>query len=115
MSIYTTVGCDIVKVARITKLLENKSVYEKIFQKSELARFESQHLAGIFAGKESVLKALGIESHRWLDIEIINEKNGKPIVKLANSLHDENIVSMDISISHEDDYAIAFVSVLRKK
>jgi len=107
MSIYTTVGCDIVKIARIKKLLKDKTIYEKIFHKSELARFEAQHLAGIFAGKESVFKALGIASDRWLDIEIAAYTNGKPFIKLASAL--------DISISHEEDYAIAVVSVLRKK
>ncbi len=47
----------------------------------------------------------------WKDIEIIDDKEGKPYVHLYGI--DENIFeSIDISISHCKEYAIAYVVAL---
>jgi holo-[acyl-carrier protein] synthase len=115
MYIYTSIGCDIVKISRIKKILNEKTIYEKIFHKSELEYFESRHLAGIFAGKEATFKALGLKHDQWLDIEIKSDISGKPKIKLSSKLRSRKIISIDLSISHEDEYAIAIVSVLKKK
>ena len=75
-----------------------------------------QSYAVRFAAKEAVYKALspgedGFTS--WQDVEVKRLENGKPVVHLSGGLAkyastkgigDENI---EISLSHDDDYAIA--------
>lgn len=75
----------------------------KIFLESELKDTESSHLAGIFAAKEAVVKALGLPSGSWHKIEIAYEKNGRPKVRVWG----KKIKSCDLSISHAGDYAVA--------
>jgi len=60
------VGTDIVKIARISKLTDREK--KKIFQPTEINK-SLNNLAGIFAAKEAVKKALGTDID-WLDIEI---------------------------------------------
>ena len=115
MILYTSVGCDIVKISRIKKILKHKDIYEKVFHKSELEKFDARHLAGIFAVKEASFKALDLKNDQWLDIEIVSKENGKPLIKFSNNIGQKTIHSIDVSISHEDDYAIAVVSVLKNK
>jgi|TARA_Y100000310_G_scaffold345654_1_gene467768 NAD(P)H-hydrate epimerase len=94
------IGTDIVKVSRISKLgMQEK---KKVFQPTEIDKNASS-LAGIFAAKEAVKKALGTDIG-WLDIEIRKNKNGKPTINLKNN---KNIKEKELSIAHDGDYAIA--------
>lgn len=115
-------GVDIVKVDRIEKILENKrkSFCRRIFTKDEINYIEKRNyniktVSGLFAAKEAVSKAIGtgIGQIGWKDIEIIHNSKGKPIVKLSskgwNKITNFKINTFDISISHEEEYAIAFV------
>ncbi len=71
-----------------------------------------ESLAGIFAAKEAVIKALGGKAGDWHKIEIIKNKNGRPEIKLLELNVNDKIISQDISISHDGDYAIAVVIFL---
>ncbi|MEW8974394.1 MAG: holo-ACP synthase [Tissierellaceae bacterium] len=115
-------GVDIVKIERIKEILDNRkeSLYEKIFTVKEIAYIENRGnnpstVAGLFASKEAVSKALGtgIGKVSWKDIEVLHNKNGKPFIniseKISSILDELNIEEIDISISHEEEYAIAFV------
>jgi len=102
------IGVDIVFVPRFEKLLTNEAFVKKIFHPSESKRFEAEHLAGIFAAKEAFFKAVK-EAPTWLDVEIKKEASGKPALVLSNDLKDE--LSVDVSISHDGEYAIAVVLV----
>lgn len=74
-------------------------------------------IAGKFAAKEALLKALGIGFSRGLgrltEIEVVKDAVGKPSVKtygLVNDLiNQKNITNIEVSISHDSEYAIAFV------
>lgn len=115
-------GVDIVNVGRIDKiLLDNRQqFYNKIFTIEEINYIkEKGHkattVAGLFAAKEAVSKALGtgIGVLGWKDVEILHEPKGRPYVnftergkKIADKL---GIGEIQISISHETEYAIAFV------
>ena len=72
-------------------------------------------LAARFAAKEAVLKALGAcdKGISWQEIEILAEKNGKPLVILSGKAKleaDEYAISrINISLSHSENYAVAFV------
>lgn len=113
-------GVDIVNVNRISRILIGKKdrFYEKIFTEKEIEYISKKGhkpttIAGIFAAKEAVSKALGtgIGIVGWKDIEILHTSNGKPYVNFTmKKIIDElGIVEIQLSISHEVDYAIAFV------
>ena len=116
-----TTGVDIVKIKRITDILgrNQPGFYRKVFTEREIEYIESKNndpktVAGIFASKEAVSKLIGtgIGYISWKDIEILHNKKNRPYIslnqKLSNMLSLLNLNSIDLSISHEDDYAIAF-------
>ena len=71
----------------------------------------AQHFAARFAGKEAVIKALsGMDLYLERNkIEILNQENGRPY--LIFHTNNEKILQLksDISLSHSDTSAIAFV------
>ena len=70
----------------------------------------------LFAGKEAISKALGtgIGSIGWQDMEILHDELGRPQVRISDEiLSRHRMNSLEISISHERDYAIAFVVGLK--
>lgn len=105
-------GIDIVHIPRIERLIENKSAINKIFSKKELKIPTPEHLAGIFALKEAFFKALKIKP-KWLMIEITNKSNGEPKINISNELN-INPINISYSISHENEYAIANVTILKE-
>ncbi len=109
-------GCDLVEIKRFKKSLERGGgrFLDKIFLSQELATSEKiETLAGIFSVKEAVIKALELKAGDWQKIEIIKDKNGRPEIKMLNL--DKHIISQDISISHDGDYAMAVVVFLLKQ
>ena len=103
-------GVDIVHVQKLKRLMENEAALGKVFHARELERFEAEHLAGIFAAKEAVFKALRINPD-WLSVELKNLDNGAPVVELSSELQSQ-VKTIDVSISHDNEYAIASVVVL---
>ena len=102
------VGCDIVSIKRMQRL--NKDVINKIFTVDELKDSKIETLAGKFAAKEACKKIINELS--WKDIIITNNKDGRPIAEIMN--HDNKISEIDLSISHDKDYAISVVVMLLK-
>ena len=77
-----------------------------------------QHYAGRFAAKEAAFKAISKilddkYSVCWKDFETINDGQGRPSIILHN-INTEKIESIDVSISHCKEYAIANVVILFK-
>ena len=107
------VGCDIVEVSRIQKMMLHPEALKKAFHPSELTKFEAEHLAGIFAAKEAGFKALALKSNSWLLLEIKNGPNGKPLLIMSKDINNSNIISLDCSISHDGVFAAAIVVVLK--
>ena len=68
-----------------------------------------KHIAVRFAAKEAVIKALNRLSIRdisFRDIEITNDSWGTPLASIAPT---GNLnIRVEISMSHSEDYAIAF-------
>mgnify|MGYP003393427475 CR=1 FL=1 len=106
------VGCDIVAISRIAKLLTDERSVTKIFHPKELILFNAEHLAGIFAVKESAMKALSLPSDSWLNVEVISPPHSKPIINIAKESYSFAITSLDCSISHDAEYAFAVVTAL---
>jgi holo-[acyl-carrier protein] synthase len=85
-------GIDIIEIAKIGELLQSPERHfeTSCFTDSELTGFslanKVQYLAGCFAAKESVLKALGTgwtQGIAWTDIEIVQRDSGTPAVLLS--------------------------------
>jgi len=111
-------GVDIIEIRRIKKVIDQfgKKFLNRLFTTTEQVYCLShknapQHFAGRFAAKEAVAKALGTgigTKLRWVDIEIENDQQGKPGVKLSTlASHDHQHPEFLLSISHSKDYAIA--------
>ncbi|QSX06047.1 holo-ACP synthase [Sedimentibacter sp. zth1] len=111
-------GIDIVQINRIEKLLNNKNFINKVYTKKEQdyldrRKYNPQTAAGIFAAKEAISKALGtgIAGFNITDLEIQNDESGRPYVVLYNNALklsiEKCIVSINISISHEKEYAVS--------
>ncbi len=114
------VGTDLVDVERIRKARERwkESFLKKIFTEDELFYCNLKnnpypHLAGRFAAKEAVMKALGFGFPiiSFKDIEITNH-SGLPVAVLKGRAKEiaerGNISKILISISHINDKASAF-------
>ena len=123
------IGVDIIDNSRIKKSITNKKFVSRIFSNDEIIRSKktlnkTAFFSKRFAAKEAFSKALGTGFRKGLnfnDISIINDKYGKPLIKLNNKL--QNIIkkkfktkkfNVYLSISDEKKHAIAFV-ILEKK
>lgn len=116
-------GIDIIEISRIKDAIEK---YEgrfqtEIFTNKEVEYCEShenqkfQHYAVRFAAKEAIFKAISNKlsrSYSWNDFEIVNDEIGKPKVYLKTDIPE--IESIDISLSHCKEYAVANAVVLFK-
>lgn len=114
------VGVDIVEIRRIETAMNRTSGFlEKIFTDSELKHLKSRNLrpeyiAGRFAAKEAVSKALGtgFRSFNFKDIIVENTDLGKPIVTLSGNADliakKMGEYNLQLSISHGEDNAIAY-------
>ena len=114
------VGIDIVEIRRIKDAIEaNNKFLERIFTTTELEYLKSRNLrpeyvAGRFAAKEAVAKALGtgFRGFDFKDIEIDRTTLGKPIVILKGKAKliakKEGQYNIHLSISHGVDSAVAY-------
>jgi phosphopantetheine--protein transferase-like protein len=99
-------GTDIIYIPGLQKIIKDEAMLDKFFDPKELIRTTSEHLAGIIAAKEAFFKALGVFP-KFREVQIAYEKSGKP--KLIVSPKFQTFTSCDVSISHDNDYAIAMV------
>jgi len=115
------IGIDLVKIQRIQKFTERfgDKALKKFLAPSEISLVKSTNtIAGFWAAKEAISKALGVGiSHRcsFFDIRIYKDDKNKPYFKLAKELIQEfSIVDTDLSITHDDGYAIAVAHIETK-
>ena len=106
------IGIDIIKISRFKgkPYLSNKNFYKKIFCDSEIKyclkyKNYAPHFSGKFAVKEALIKAIN-EKISLREIETYY-KNSKPMVKVKSTL--DKKYNFIISVSHENDFAIAVV------
>ena len=121
------IGTDIVNIGRIEKLIQRfgERFLTRIFTQNEreAASLKSiqktAYLAKRFAAKEAFSKALGTgfrHGLRFQQIEVVNDKNGKPMIQLydyAKKILDQKTDHYEIHLSLSDDipYAQAFVVI----
>ena len=116
------VGVDIFEVERMAQGMERHGarVCDRFFTEREQAQCEGRptSLAGRFAVKEAVGKALGtgIGDVAWKEIEIINDERGRPQLTLhgaAARLADElGLTEWAISLSHTRTHAVGMAVAL---
>ena len=117
------IGIDIINNKRIRTLINNKSFIKRIFGKSEIRLSKkitdkTNYFAKRFAAKESLAKSLGTgfrNNLNFKDIEILNDKRGKPyyfktkkIDNIINKKFKIKRYNLFLSISDEKNYSIAF-------
>ena len=121
------IGTDIIDIRRINRVINKygKKFKNRCFTINEIKRSESRlkannSYAKRYAAKEAAAKALGTGLARgvfWKDIEIINNKYGKPNILLHNNsarIMEKNYgknVNIEVSLSDEEHYAIANVII----
>jgi holo-[acyl-carrier protein] synthase len=119
------VGTDIVAVARIEALMQQSGMafLERWFTAREIGycsskAVPSRHFAARLAAKEAVAKALPMAWDGplpWRSIEIINDPPGAPSVTLSGAALDAatraGAGEVRVSLSHCDEFAIAFALV----
>ena len=124
MKIYG-IGTDIVSVDRIKKSLKNKNFLKKLFNKGEIAKCSKlinsiNCYAKRFAAKEAFSKALGTGISNGInfnEITVLNEKSGKPFIKLIGNTKKKinskfkKKIKISLSLSDEKKYAVAFVTI----
>jgi len=115
------IGTDIVSIPRLKKTINSSQgdkFINRIFTENEINYCNNKvdsfiHFAGRFAAKEAIAKALLsseiIDSVNMKSIEIISGKNRKPEVNLIISC--ELKFQCKVSISHTDEYAVAFALI----
>ncbi|MBL8525859.1 MAG: holo-ACP synthase [Betaproteobacteria bacterium] len=122
------VGTDLVSVKRIEDALfrHGDRFLHRILSEAEVAEYAgssqpARFLAKRFAAKEAFSKAWGTgigAAVGWHDVSVGHDGRGKPLINPSPALHEkftqENIVAAHLSLSDEDEHALAFV-VLEKQ
>ncbi len=124
-------GTDIISVTRIKNSITElgETFIKRIYTDEEINYCESKRMckfqsyAARFAAKEAMYKAISPENAdyvSWHDLEVVKKKNGKPVAKLTGRLKEEaekkgiSDEDIDISLSHDDSFAIATVVIKSK-
>ncbi len=112
-------GVDAAEIPRIAAALDRwgQRFLDRVYTPAEqrYCRGRAERLAGRFAAKEAVSKALGtgIRTLRWRDIEVLPDRRGRPTVylygKAAARARGMGATWLSVSITHTDTLAIAFV------
>ena len=120
------IGVDIIDNKRFKKLIKDKKFINRIFSKKEIFASKKtlnkiNFFSKRFAAKESFAKALGTGFRNKLnfkDIEILNDKLGKPFYLINNKIKqiikkNKKIANFELflSISDEKDYSVAFTII----
>ncbi len=116
------IGVDIVNIKKFTCIFKNSGRFRKrVFHNNEINYCESkiekfQHYAARFAAKEAAMKALGTgwnKGVQWNNIQVVNAENNRPVLifngRIKEIIIRRKIVSSHVSLSHNMNYAIAFV------
>lgn len=101
------IGCDIVEIARFKE--KQEAFAQTILTKKEYACYETftsierklEFLAGRFAAKEAIFKALQDPTLTISKIEVIWDENKRPICNIETG-------TIHVTISHEKAYALAY-------
>jgi holo-[acyl-carrier protein] synthase len=123
MDVILGTGIDIAEISRFDRFVSenNTALLERLFTERErqycsARRLSGQHYALRFAAKEAFLKALGTglrNGINWLDMEVVNDDLGKPVLELSGCAADHFAWAgggrCHLSLSHDAGCAVAMV------
>jgi holo-[acyl-carrier protein] synthase len=115
-------GVDLIEIARIGEVVRRhgRRYLERVYTAAELTQSQQrpEYLAGRFAAKEAVAKALGtgIGQVGWREIEILGDEENAPVVNLSGAARRTadslGLTTWSVSISHSVDLAVAFAAAV---
>ncbi|MCR5400355.1 MAG: holo-ACP synthase [Treponema sp.] len=116
------IGCDITKVSRFEKWVNNPEMLERFFNREEFSdkknpKLLCEHYAARFAAKEAFSKALGTGlAFDLRGVYVVKNEDGKPSLNFSREVSEllykrcgKN--SVFLSLSHEKEYALASVVI----
>ena len=117
-----SVGIDVTEIDRIGKVIERygERFLNRVFTPHEIAYCSRKVTAAFsyaarFATKEAVFKATGLGlsmGMRWKDVEVVNDKRGKPSVRLYGVAAERlKNCRVHLSLTHSGNMAIAMIVV----
>ena len=116
------IGIDLVSIERITKLKERfgDKALSKFLTPEEISFVKSDaSIAGFYAAKEAISKALGIgisEKCGFYDIKLYKDAKNAPYFTLSRHLIEAyEITDLSLSITHDNGFAIAVAVIECKK
>ena len=114
-----TTGVDIIEIGRVNRVVDRwgERFLRWVYTDDEISycRGRAPNLAGRFAAKEAVMKALGTGARGvgWKDIEVVRQRGGAPSIHLSGRALTRSeklgVTEISLSISHSRDYAVAMV------
>ncbi|MEW5796148.1 MAG: holo-ACP synthase [Candidatus Zixiibacteriota bacterium] len=121
-----SIGIDIADVTRFQRLLDQYGprLISRILGSQEREVIARRHdraafLAGRFAAKEALIKALGkylANRPAMSSLEVLGDDSGRPTVHLPPSLSTQlAFLQIEISISHEQSHAVALAVITEKR
>jgi holo-[acyl-carrier protein] synthase len=108
------VGVDLVNITRFEEhVAKQPKLLERLFVSSELDA-SMKTIAGRFAAKEALIKALGgSDGVSWHEVQVSKNESGKPEIstsgQTAETLRKAGISKLHLSISHDAGMAVALV------
>jgi len=117
------IGVDIVDIRRIRKSFEKYGdrFLRRVLTEKEIGYCKGKKdmmpsVAARFAAKEAISKAVGSGisgGFSWGSVEIDNDEHGKPFMRVLDRSLGIQDSSISLSLSHDGDYAVAFVLIER--
>ncbi|MGZ3626851.1 MAG: holo-ACP synthase [Ktedonobacteraceae bacterium] len=121
--VNVAVGIDIIEVGRVRKVYERhgERFLKRVFTEMEVrqCRGKATRLAGRFAAKEAISKALGTGIHgvAWREMEVVQLRSGRPTVTLhGNAKHRAELLGIsafDVSIADLQEFSIAIAVAIQ--
>jgi holo-[acyl-carrier protein] synthase len=115
------IGVDLVENERIAHIIENTGdrFLNRVFTPQEITYCQGRipSLAARWAAKEAMSKAFGtgIGDMAFKEIEVVCDERGKPSIRLHGQAQliaqTRDFQQIELSLSHTDHYAVAFVVV----
>lgn len=121
--VNVAVGIDIIEVDRVQKVLSHhgERFLQRVFTELEVQQCRGRvaRLAGRFAAKEAISKALGTGMHglSWREMEIVQLGSGRPTVRLQGNARQRaeqlELSAFDVSIADLKTISIAIAVALQ--
>lgn len=113
------IGCDVLHIDRVEKLVRYKNFLFKYFTENEINMFDKnkknyiKKVASNLSVKEAFFKAISKEMKglfKFRDVEVLRRLDGSPYINLYNSLHKfSSSFDVHVTISNEANIVTSFV------